>query len=276
MAVVVAVLAAGFLHALWNAIAKNFSDLRDSFALLNLGVLATCAVSLPFVGVAGSSTVPYLVAAVVLHQVYELVLMVAYQHGDLSRSYPIARGVAPLLVSLGGLVFANEKLGLVGVLGLFVIVAGITLLAGRSVLGASSRQAVVWALATGTAIATYTVIDGFGVRAGHSALRYGTTLFLLQSLSWTVAVSIRRGWSWMPPTPKVLTGMAGGILSMVGYFTVLWAQTKTAMGSVSALRETGVLWASIIGVAFFKEGQFRQLVPPAGLVVCGVILLSIA
>jgi len=228
------------------------------------------------VGLANRSTYVFLAVAVVLHLLYELVLMVAYRHGDLSKSYPIARGVAPLLVSLGGFIFAGEKLGGVGVLGLFVIVAGITLLAGRSLLGASSRQAVLWALATGTAIATYTVIDGFGVRAGHSALQYGTTLFLLQSLLWTLAVSMRRGWSWMPPVPKAVVGMGGGILSMIGYFIVLWAQTKTAMGSVSALRETGVLWAAVIGAVFFKEGKLRRLAPPAGLVVGGVILLSLA
>lgn len=271
-----AVLAAGLFHALWNAIVKNFLDLRDSFALINLGVFATCVVTLPIVGLANRSTYVFLAVAMVLHQLYELVLMVAYRHGDLSKSYPIARGVAPLLVSLGGFVFAGEKLGVVGALGLLVIVAGITLLAGRSLLGASSRQAVLWALATGTAIATYTVIDGFGVRAGHSALQYGTTLFLLQSLSWTVAVSIRRGWSWMPPAPKAVLGMGGGILSMIGYFIVLWAQTKTAMGSVSALRETGVLWAAVIGAVFFKEGRLRRLAPPAALVVGGVILLSLA
>ena len=148
------------------------------------------------------------------------------------------------------------------------------MLAFRSQRGIGSRQAVLWALATGAAIATYTVIDGFGVRAGHSALQYGTTLFLLQSLLWCAAVSQRRGWAWLPATPKVLTGMAGGMISMAGYFIVLWAQTKAALGAVSALRETGVLWASLMGVVFFKEGRFRQLVPPACLVVLGVFLLS--
>lgn len=273
--VVVAVLAAGLLHAIWNAVAKNFTDLRDSFALINVGVFFTCLVVLPFVGIAESSTFPYLGAAVIVHQLYELVLMAAYRHGDLSKSYPIARGVAPLLVSLGGFLLAGERLGAWGVMGLSVIVVGIALLAGRDRRGETSRAAVWWALATGTAIALYTVIDGFGVRAGHSAVRYAVSLFLLQSLSWTIAVSVRRGWSWRPPLPLALTGMICGVVSMVGYFIVLWAQTKTAMGTVSALRETGVLWASVIGVIFFREGSFRRLVPPAVLVVLGVALLSL-
>ena len=275
VAVVAAVLAAGLLHAIWNAIAKNFADVRDSFALINIGVFLTCLVALPFVGIAESETFAYLAAAVVVHQLYELVLMAAYKHGDLSKSYPIARGVAPLLVSLGGFLFAGELLGALGLLGLLVIVTGIALLAGRSLIGTSSRAPVGWALATGTAIAIYTVIDGFGVRAGTSALRYAVTLFLLQSLSWTVAVTVRRGWSWRPGPLVALAGMTGGVLSMVGYFVVLWAQTKAAMGTVSALRETGVLWASVIGIVVFREGSFRRLVPPAVLVVLGVGLLSL-
>lgn len=266
---------AGLLHALWNAIAKNFPDLRDSFALINVGVLATCVVAVPLVGIANRATFVYIAAAVILHQVYELVLMAAYRHGDLSKSYPIARGVAPLLVSLGGFLLAGERLSARSLCGLLVIVAGIVVLAGRSVMAPASRRAVLWAATTGAAIAAYTVIDGLGVRAGGSALQYGTTLFLLQSLSWTIAVTIRRGWSWLPAAPKVLSGLAGGILSMIGYFIVLWAQTKTAMGTVSALRETGVLWASVFGVVFFREGRFRRLVPPAALVVLGVLLLSV-
>lgn len=263
------------LHATWNAVAKNFADLRDSFALINIGVFLTCVVALPFVGIADSRAVWYLAAAVVVHQTYELALMVAYRHGDLSKSYPLARGVAPLLVSLGGFVFAGERMDAFGVAGLFVIVAGISLLAVQRTGHVTSLTPVAWALATGAAIAAYTVIDGLGVRASHSAPRYAVTLFLLQSSSWLVAVTVRRGWSWRPSLSKTTLGMLGGILSMVGYFTVLWAQTKAAMGAVSALRETGVLWASIFGVVFFREGNFRRIVPPAMLIVVGVAFLSV-
>lgn len=273
--IVVAVLAAGVIHAAWNAIAKNFTDQRDSFALFNLGVVATCACALPFVGFPDPRTYGYLAAAMVVHQLYELVLMAAYRNGDFSQSYPIARGAAPLLVSLGGLVFAGEHLGGKAIAGLFVIVSGIALLAKRPSSKAAGMIPVWWAVATGCVIALYTVIDGLGVRAGDSALRYAVTLFFLQSLSWSVAVTIRRGWSWLPAWPIAVRGAAGGVLSLVGYFVVLWAQTRAAMGTVSALRETGVLWAALIGVVVFREGSFRRLVPPAALVVLGVALLSV-
>lgn len=268
-------LGAGVLHALWNAIAKGLGDVRDSFALLNLGVLAVCATALPFVGLPHRAAVPYILAAVVMHQIYELVLMAAYRHGDFSQSYPIARGIAPLLVSCGGVIFADEQLGVRTATGVVVVTCGVVLLSRRSSNQSVSSPAVWWAISTGIAIAVYTVIDGFGVRVAGSSLQYAITLFFLQSLSWTLAVTVRRGWAWRPSRPRIALGAAGGVISMLGYFTVLWAQTRTALGTVSALRETGVFWAAVLGVVVFREGTARRLIPPAVLVVAGVVLLSL-
>lgn len=250
-------------------------DVRDSFALLNLGVLAVCAVLLPWVGLPDRAAGLYLAAAVIVHQVYELVLMAAYRHADFSQSYPIARGIAPLLVSCGGVIFANETMGLRSFAGVVVVTGGVILLSRRPSHHHVSPRGVWWAIATGVAIAVYTVIDGFGVRAAGSSLQYAVTLFFLQSMSWTVAVSVRRGWTWRPTGSRVALGAAGGVISMVGYFTVLWAQTRTALGTVSALRETGVFWAAVLGVVVFREGSARRLIPPAVLVVLGVVLLSL-
>ena len=272
---VVAVLGAGVLHALWNAIAKGLGDVRDSFALLNLGVVAVCGVLLPFVGFPNRSAYVYLAMAVVVHQIYELVLMAAYRHADFSQSYPIARGIAPLLVSCGGVIFANETVGVRNITGVLVVTTGVVLLSRRPSQSHVSSRGIWWAIATGVAIAIYTVIDGCGVRTAGSSLRYAVTLFFLQSLMWTMAVSVRRGWSWRPTRVRIAVGAAGGVISMLGYFTVLWAQTRTTLGTVSALRETGVFWAAVFGVVLFREGTVRRLLPPAVLVVAGVTLLSL-
>ena len=129
---VVAVLGAGVLHSLWNAIAKGLGDVRDSFALLNLGVVAVCGVLLPFVGFPNRSAYVYLAVAVVVHQIYELVLMAAYRHADFSQSYPIARGIAPLLVSCGGVIFAIETVGVRNITGVVVVTTGVVLQIGRA------------------------------------------------------------------------------------------------------------------------------------------------
>ncbi|MFZ1062461.1 MAG: DMT family transporter [Acidimicrobiales bacterium] len=275
LTVVLVVLGAGLVHALWNAMAKSLHDQFASFALLNLGVALVCWCTWPFVGLPKSKAVVYLAFSVLCHVGYELFLMGAYRRSDFSQSYPIARGIAPLLVSLAGLIFAGEHLSARGLAGVVAIVVGITALALRRSRALGHRQGVYWALATGAAIATYTVVDGLGVRASDDALRYALTLFSLQSTVWLVGVVARQRRGWWPGARRAAVGMAGGVLSMVGYVAVLWAQIRAPLGVVSALRETGVLWAALIGVFVFREGRARRLVLPAIVVAGGIALVSL-
>ena len=224
--VVLVVLGAGLVHAVWNAMAKSLHDQFASFALLNLGVALVCWVTWPFVGLPKSAALVYLAFSVLCHIGYELFLMGAYRRTDFSQSYPIARGIAPLLVSLGGLIFAGEHVGARGLIGIVVIVTGIVSLAARRNPAIGQRQGVYWALATGAAIAIYTVVDGLGVRASADALRYALTLFSLQSATWLVGVVARQPRGWWPGARRASIGLAGGVLSMVGYVAVLWAQIR--------------------------------------------------
>ena len=274
--VVLVVLGAGFIHALWNAMAKSLHDQFASFALLNVGVALVCWFAWPLVGLPKSASLAYLACSVVCHVGYELFLMGAYRRADFSQSYPIARGIAPLLVSLAGLIFAGEHLSARGLVGVVVIVTGIIALAFRRDPALENLHGVCWALATGVAIATYTVVDGLGVRASGDALRYGVTLFALQSGVWLLGVVARQPRGWWPGSRRATIGMAGGVLSMVGYVAVLWAQIRAPLGVVSALRETGVLWAALIGAFNFREGRARRVIVPAVIVVGGIALLSLS
>jgi drug/metabolite transporter (DMT)-like permease len=275
-AVVLAVLGAGLIHAIWNAAAKSLPSQFASFALLNLGAAGLCWLTWPFIGLPARASWGYLGAAVVCHLGYEWFLLSSNRRNEFSRAYPIARGAAPALVSIAGLVFASEHLGLRGGLGVAAVVLGIASLAWRRRDGSPGPSGLWWALATGAAIATYTVVDGLGVRASHDALRYGATLFTLQSTTWVVGAVLRRGWRWWPARRVALVGLGAGVLSILGYVVVLWAQTRAPLGVVSALRETGVLWAAVIGAVVFKENSLRRVVAPALAVVLGVALLSLS
>jgi drug/metabolite transporter (DMT)-like permease len=255
--------------------AKSLHDQFASFALLNLGVALVCWVTWPFVGLPKSAALVYLAFSVLCHVGYELFLMGAYRRTDFSQSYPIARGIAPLLVSLGGLIFAGEHISLRALFGVVGIVVGIVSLAVRRNPAIANRQGVYWALATGAAIAIYTVVDGLGVRSSNNALRYALTLFSLQSGVWLLAVVARQPRGWWPGARRASVGMLGGVLSMVGYVAVLWAQIRAPLGVVSALRETGVLWAGMIGVFIFREGRLLRVLVPAVFVVGGIALLSL-
>ncbi|MGD0054206.1 MAG: EamA family transporter [Acidimicrobiales bacterium] len=272
--VVLVVLSAGLLHAVWNAMTKSLHDQYASFALLNIAIAITSFIMMAFVGLPRSACLGYVVASTLCHLGYEMFLMGAYRRADFAQSYTIARGIAPLLVSIVGFAFANEHVSAEGLVGIVVVVVGIVSLVVRRGDGTVRRFGVYWALATGAAIATYTVVDGLGVRVSHDAFRYGALLFALQSAIWTITVLVRRR-RWWPSLPKVAVGMASGVISMAAYLTVLWAQIRAPLGVVSALRETGVLWAAVIGVVIFREGRLRRVVIPALIVVVGVALVSI-
>jgi drug/metabolite transporter (DMT)-like permease len=274
LAIVLLVLLAGLIHAVWNALAKGMTSQSASFALMNLATAVLSWMVLPFVGVPRSAAWPYLLGSVACHVGYQLFLMGSYERAEFSRAYPIARGVAPMLVSLGGLIFASEHIGAEGLAGIVLIVMGVISLAYVRNSSRLDRVGVYWALATGAAIAVYTVVDGLGVRKSHDTLRYAVVLFLIQGTLWTVSVLLRRGWRWADNAGTVRIGLAAGVMSLGAYTLVLYAQTRAPLGIVSALRETGVIWASAIGVVFFKEGRARAIMVPAILVVAGIALLS--
>ena len=274
LAIVFLVLFAGLIHAVWNAMAKGITSQSTSFALMNAGIAVVSWIALPFIGVPRAAASPFVLASVACHIGYELFLMGSYRRANFSRAYPIARGVAPLLVSLGGLVFANEHLGAEGVFGIFCIVVGVVSLAYVRNSSKLDRVGIYWALATGAAIAVYTVVDGIGVRRSHDALRCAVVLFAFQSTLWLIAVVLRRGWRWTDQSSTIAVGLLAGLMSLIAYSIVLYAQTRAPLGIVSALRETGVVWAAAIGVVFFKEGRARAIMVPAVIVVAGIALVS--
>jgi len=275
LAIVLLVLLAGLIHAAWNALAKAIASQRTSFALMNLAIAVASWCALPFIGVPRAQAWPFVLASVACHVSYELFLMGSYQRANFSRAYPIARGVAPLLVSLGGLVLASERIGLKGLVGIMFIVVGVISIAYVRNSTKLDRAGVYWALATGVAIAVYTVVDGLGVRRSHDALRYAVVLFALQATLWVITVVVRRGWNWVERPSTITSGVVAGLMSLVAYTIVLYAQTKSPLGVVSALRETGVVWAALFGVVIFKEGRARAIMAPAMAVTLGVALLSL-
>jgi len=274
LAIVFLVLFAGLIHAVWNAMAKGISSQATSFALMNVGTAIVSWIALPFIGLPREAAWPFVLASTACHLGYELFLMGSYRRANFSRAYPIARGVAPLLVSIGGLIFASEHIDLRGTFGICLIVVGIVSLAYVRNSSKLDRVGIYWALATGAAIAVYTVVDGLGVRRSHDTLRYAVALFVLQSTLWLIAVVIRRGWRWTDNRSTIRIGLLVGPMSLIAYTIVLYAQTRAPLGVVSALRETGVVWAAAIGVVFFKEGKARVIMVPALVVVAGIALLS--
>ncbi|GAA1827099.1 EamA family transporter [Luedemannella flava] len=274
---VAAVLGAAVLHAAWNALAKAIPDRRIASALIGAASVPVALVGIGLLPGPAAAAWPYLVVSGVLQTAYLLLIISAYRHGDFGTIYPLARGTSPLLVTVVSVTLLGDRLTfleLTGVAVVSVALCGLVFARGRPAAG--SWRGPAMAVATGVMIAAYTVVDGVGVRLSGAPLAYAAWLFLLHgTLVFAVcAVLYGRGFaaglvrSWRP-------GVLGGLLSLAAYGIVLWAQSRSPLALVSAMRETSVLFAVGIGAVVFAEKVTARAVAATVLAVAGIALMKL-
>ncbi len=267
------VMAAAVLHAGWNALLKIGLDRFLTASLIQIGAGLAALAALPWVSLPVAGAWPYITLSALLHIGYNLFLSRAYQHGDLGQVYPLSRGSSPLIVAVLALL-AGDTLNLEQWPGLLVLVAGIWLMAWR---GGHTRAPLNHrllgnALATAACIAGYTLTDALGARTNQDALGYAMWLFAVNGVVATAIITLRRGPRiFLQLGPHWRGGLAGGAMSMLAYSLVIWAMTQAPIALVSALRESSVLFALLIGWVFLKEPM-----PPQRLLACGVICVGVA
>jgi drug/metabolite transporter (DMT)-like permease len=279
-AVVFAVLAAAVLHATWNAVVKGTGDQIGIMARSSLVGAVACALGVWFVDPPARGSWGFLIASAVIHVFYNVGLLAAYRLGDFNQTYPLARGLGPVVVAVFAATALNEPLSPLPAVGVVVIAAAI------GVLGLTpwhkvkaNRPAVLAAVFTGLTIATYTLVDGVGVRRSGDAAGYTLWLIGLEfAATALLAVALRRrvehpimaagGRAWLGAT-------AVTVLATFAYGLVLWAQTQGALAAVAALRESSVVVAAVIGMLVFKEPMGRVRIAASVAVAIGVALLAI-
>ncbi|WP_411126010.1 EamA family transporter [Streptomyces sp. x-19] len=275
--VVAAVLLAAVTHASWNAIAHGIRDQLLAFTLVGgggalCGALLACLTPLP-----AAAAWPYLLGSAVLHILYQALLMQSFRMGDFGQMYPIARGTAPLVVTVLAALFVHEIPSGWALAGVALASAGLVGLAVWGIRGSGARPhwpAIAAAVATGLSIASYTTVDGLGVRASETSLGYIGWLMLLEGLAIPVyALVTRRGRLVAELRPFALRGLAGGVLSVFAYGLVLWAQTRAPLAPIAALRESSIIVGAAIGTVFFKERFGLPRLAAAGLMVAGIGLM---
>jgi drug/metabolite transporter (DMT)-like permease len=274
------VLTAAGLHAMWNALAHAIADQLVGFALIGLAYTVCAGLLVPFVAVPAAASWPFLAASVALHAGYNLLLVVSYRLGDFGQVYPLARGTSPLVVAAVSVGLIGEHLTGVQLAGIVVVSAGLGSLALAGghprTTHPGQRTAVVAAVATGLVIAGYTLLDGLGVRRSGSVAGYTGWLFLLQGpIVPLLAAGIRRGRLPGQLRGHARTGLGCGVLSLIAYGLVLWAQTRGALAAVAALRETSVIAGAAIGAIAFHEPFGRTRLLATVLVAAGIIALNI-
>ena len=270
------VLTAAGLHAVWNAMVKSAGD--------RAVVIAAVACAHAVLGSALALVAPppaieswaYIVASSLIHYAYYALIFIAYRFGDLSQVYPISRGLAPALVALGAYLLIGEKLPTVALLGLGAVSVGVGLLAFQKGRLPAEPKAISAAVATGVLIASYSVIDGVGIRLSNSPFGYIGWIFLLEFPVVLFVAGRRLRARAAIERKTVLLGISGGVLAVFAYGLVLYAKTIAPLGAVSAVRESSVIIAALIGVVLFGERPWRGRIISAVVVAAGVVALASA
>jgi drug/metabolite transporter (DMT)-like permease len=277
--VFVVVLVAAVMHASWNALIKVRADRFASISLTALGMTFTALPVLPFVAFPAAEVWPWIIISLIVHIGYRLFLIRAYEVGDLAQTYPLARGTAPLITTLGGVVLVPEFPGMLALTGIVLLSAGTFLMSlrGGAQLGRLNGAAVGYALVTSLFIAGYTLADGIGARLAETAVSYAAWLFACDGVC-AMAIGLfyrgRRMLSTLAAEWKI--GALTGFLSAAAYGIVMWAMTKAPIASVASLRETSILFAMAISVFVLGEKMTAWRSAAALSILAGVIALRLS
>jgi len=277
LAVSMAVLLAALLHAGWNAMIKGGGDVLLDTAGIVAGAML---IALPFLFVVpppAAAAWPYIGASVAAHLAYYWLMVSAYRAGDLSLVYPLMRGVAPLVTAVAGIAVLGELPPAVAWAGMLLISAGVFALSYRALGHAPSRAAIGYALANAGVIALYTLIDGRGARVSGNAWRYIVWLFVLDGIPFSLWMLATRREAFVDNLrSRSARALAGGGLSAAAYAISVWAMTKAPVALVASLRETSVLFATLIGARLLGERLSPRRWAGVVAVVAGVLALKAA
>jgi drug/metabolite transporter (DMT)-like permease len=260
------------LHAAWNLLVKTSADrLLAAWGQFLIGGLLFVPL-LPLVGVPGASALPFLIASSLVHVLYVVALTRAYQHGDFSFAYPLARGAGALIAAIGGVLFLSDSLPALAWLAIAIVVGGLASLVRPQ----AGRIALLWAGLTAGTIGVYTTLDAAGARRS-SGLGYGIAITLGAGFALSVALLVSRQGPRIGPAVRQdwRRYLVGGVCSTLAYSMVLAGARLAPVGYVAALRESSVILGAGAGWLFLHERLGRARLASAAVVTSGLVLLIV-
>ncbi|WP_309668354.1 DMT family transporter [Tabrizicola sp.] len=268
-----AVLGSAFLHALWNALIKVGTSKVGGMVILSIVEVPIGLAVIAVTPAINPAAIPWVLAAGCTHFAYKFFLTYAYDRGDLSRVYPIARGAAPMVVALVGAAFLADAVSGMQYAGIVTLGAGILLMARGVFSRGEDRALLPFALGSACATATYTMIDGLGARVSGVPAAYVAWVFVADGTFFTLGMLALRGWDVIPRDGRAWRlGAFASAASYGAYAVSIWAMTIAPIAVVAALRETSILFAVLIGWLAFGEKMTGEKALASAIIVAGVML----
>jgi drug/metabolite transporter (DMT)-like permease len=269
-------LLASMLHAGWHSLVKFSGDQIVSLAGMGLVAAACAAAAIPLLPPPAPAAWPILVVSAALHVGYKLCLASAYGRGDLGYAFPLARGVVPLFATLLAFAFLGQVPTRLQALGIVLVSVGVLLLTLDRLNGGIKGSLVGAAVGAGIAVACYSVLDAHGTRVAGDWAAFTAWLIVLDNVAFVALSRGIKGRGLWRELMQMRTRIAfAGALGILSFCAFLWALSRSPAGPVSALRETSVLFALLIGVLIHGEPWSPQRLLAAVLIVGGVAVIAI-
>jgi drug/metabolite transporter (DMT)-like permease len=264
-------LAAAFVHALWNVLLARARDPEAATAVALLVAIVAFAPVAAIVGGVEPEAWPYMAGSSAFHLVYFTLLAAAYRRSELSLVYPLARGLAPVLVLVVGITALGAGYAASQAAGVCLVTAGVLLVRGLG--GDSDVRGVVFGLAIAGCIAGYTLVDNEGIRHAHP-ITYLEISMVAPSLAYAVGVIATKG---LPAVRAAVGGatLVAGLATFAAYALVLAALELASAAPIAAVRETSVVIATVAAAVVLKERVRPARMVGAVVVAGGVSLLAL-
>ena len=241
-----------------------------------LGHVPLGILGLIFFGTPNSQSLIYVLVSAFLHFFYQLVLLNAYKHAELTQVYPVARGLSPLIIVLVSTVFIGDYLSryeLLGVLCISIALIGYGI--KISLASKANLKGFYFSACAGCFIASYSLVDGFGVRIAQNAIGFYSAVAIINGLILCSFLFVFNRATF----PRLIlhgqnTFWIGGSASFIAYVVVVWACLHLPISVVYTLRETSVFFAVLLANLFLKEKLTLSKVLLIGMLCLGVLLIK--
>ena len=266
------ILFAALCHASWSAIIKKS---RNSLAIMAFTSIIEIIVFLPlifFVPLPTANIWYYLIATTVLHGFYRYSVIASYNYGDLSFIYPIARGGSCFIIGAMSLFLISSNISFFGIIGILITSLGLFMISFISN-NKFNHKGFLFAILTASLIATYTIVDGIGVRNTENAFTYIFWMLLLNGIPMLIYAIISKNGFRKKNTYRLIEGTSAGVLAILSYGLVVWSMQFIEIAYVSSIREVSIVLATIISLYLLKEKAATKRIIPSILIVAGVTLV---
>jgi len=271
------VLLASIMHISWNGMVKKYPDKVVALSGIVFGRVPCALVAVIFLPAPSMESVPYIIGSAFIHQGYQWYLLTAYQLGDLTKVYPIARGFGPIVVTIISIIFLGLTIHNLAIFSILLICLGIMFVGVFDYDAFKNLNILKYSLLTGFFIGLYSLVDGYGARISLSTVTYMSWSFVLSSLMFSILLKIKK---YKYVFKKIMNEgkqifLIGGTLSYVIFIIVVWGFTQAPIPMVAALRESSIFFSIIIGYLFLKERITSMKIISIILIVTGVVGLKL-